>query len=118
MTDVQALPPIAAALVALLALAGAAFALIGSFGLLRLPTFYERIHPPTMGTTFGAAFTLAASIVLFSVLESRPIVHELVIGVFVIATTPVTYLILVRAALRRDAATAANGDPPNPEKRR
>ena len=47
MIDAGALPPVVAALVALFALLGAAFALIGSFGLLRLRTFYQRVHPPT-----------------------------------------------------------------------
>ena len=100
----HALSPFVAALVALLVLAGAAFALLGSIGLLRLRTFYERIHPPTMGTTFGVGFTVAASIALFSALESRPVVHEILIVVFAIVTTPATYLLLVRAAIHRDGA--------------
>jgi multicomponent K+:H+ antiporter subunit G len=122
MTDV---PPIVAALVALLVLLGAALALIGSLGLLRLPTFYERVHPPTMGATLGVGFTLVASMLLFSVLESRPVLHEIVIGVFMVVTTPVTYMLLVRAAVlrdpngrdkatgkrREDAAIAERGDP-------
>jgi multicomponent K+:H+ antiporter subunit G len=97
-----ALPPAVAALVALLVVLGAALALLGSLGLLRLPTFYERVHPPTMGTTLGTGFVLAASMLLFSVLESRPVLHEIVIAVFVIVTTPVTYMLLVRAAVHRD----------------
>ena len=104
------LPPLVAAIVALLLLVGAAATLIGSFGLLRLRTFYERIHPPTMGTTLGVGLTLAASILMFSVLASRPVVHEVLIGVFAVLTTPVTYMLLVRAAVHRDAAGAANDD--------
>jgi multicomponent K+:H+ antiporter subunit G len=96
-------PPVVAALVALFALLGAAFALIGSFGLLRLRTFYERVHPPTLGTTLGVALTLVASMLLFSFLESRLVLHEIVIAVFAIVSTPVTYMLLVRAAVRRDA---------------
>ena len=30
---------------------GALLAFSGSLGLLRLKSFYERVHPPTMGTT-------------------------------------------------------------------
>jgi multicomponent K+:H+ antiporter subunit G len=41
---------------------------------------------------------------LFSVLESRPVLHEIVIGVFAIVTTPVTFMLLVRAAVHRDAS--------------
>jgi multicomponent K+:H+ antiporter subunit G len=101
MIDATELPPLVAVLVALLVLVGAALALIGSLGLLRLPTFYERVHPPTMGTTLGVAFTLVASTLLFSALESRPVLHEVVIGVFVVVTTPVTYMLLLRAAVDR-----------------
>lgn len=105
MIGANAVSPIVAALVALLVLLGAALALIGSFGLLRLRTFYERVHPPTMGTTLGIGLTLIASMVLFSALESRAVVHEVVIAVFAIVTTPVTYLLLVRAAIHRDEAS-------------
>ena len=104
MIGADTLPPVVAALVALLVLLGAALALTGSFGLLRLPTFYERIHPPTMGTTLGVGFTLAASMLLFTVLESRTVLHEILIAVFAFVTTPVTYLLLVRAAIHRDRA--------------
>ena len=82
--------------------------MIGSLGLLRLGTFYERIHPPTMGTTLGLGLTLAASMLLFSALESRPVLHEIVIAVFIVVTTPVTYMLLVRAALNRDRAEGDN----------
>jgi multicomponent K+:H+ antiporter subunit G len=94
--------PLLAWLVAVLIVAGAAFALIGSIGLLRLSTFYERIHPPTMGTTLGLGLVLLASMLLFSALEARPVIHEIVIAVFVVLTTPVTYMLLVRAARQRE----------------
>ncbi len=94
---------------ALLILAGASLALIGSLGLLRLKTFYERVHPPTMGTTLGTGLILAGSMLFFTVHESRPVVHEILIGVFTFITTPVTYMLLVRAALHRDRAEG--GDP-------
>jgi multicomponent K+:H+ antiporter subunit G len=88
-------------LAALLVLAGAALAFLGALGLLRLETFFERVHPPTMGTTLGTALVLAGSLVYFTSLESRLVLHEILIGVFMTVTTPVTYLLLGRAALRR-----------------
>jgi multicomponent K+:H+ antiporter subunit G len=100
------LPPIVAAVVALLVLLGAALALIGSIGLLRLRTFYQRVHPPTLGTTLGLGSILVASMVLFSALESRAVIHEIVIAVFMVFTTPVTYMLLGRAARFRDPAAA------------
>ena len=78
--------------------------LVGSIGLLRLKSFYDRVHAPTMGTTLGSGLVLIASMVLFSALESRPVLHEIAIGVFMTLTTPVTFTLLVRAALHRDRA--------------
>jgi multicomponent K+:H+ antiporter subunit G len=85
-----------------LVLAGALLVFFGSLGLLTLKTFYERVHPPTMGTTLGTGLVLIGSMVFFTVQESRPVLHELVIAAFMTVTTPVTYMLLVRAALYRD----------------
>ena len=93
---------------ALLVFAGAVFAFLGSLGLLRLRTFYERVHPPTMGTTLGTALVLAGSIVYFTALESRPVIHEIVIAILMTVNTPVTYMLLVRAALQRDPSGTDN----------
>jgi multicomponent K+:H+ antiporter subunit G len=99
-----AIPAWASFVVALLVVGGALFAFIGSLGLLRMGTFYERVHPPTMGSTLGTGLVLLASMVFFSLLEARPVLHEILIGAFVTVTTPVTYMLLVRAALHRDRA--------------
>ena len=87
---------------ALLALAGAAWTLVGSIGLLRMKTFYERVHPPTLGSTLGAALVLAGSALWFGVAESRLPWLELLLAMFIVVTTPVTYMLLARAALHRD----------------
>jgi len=87
-----------------LVLLGALLAFLGSLGLLRLKTFYERVHAPTMGTTLGTGLILIGSMLHFSGIEGRAVVHEVLIGVFMTLTTPVTYLLLVRAALHRDQA--------------
>ena len=86
---------------AVLVLAGALLAFLGSLGLLRMKTFFERVHPPTMGTTLGTVLVLAGSLLYFTALESRLVLHEILIAVFVTVTTPATYLLLGRAALRR-----------------
>lgn len=106
MSHAADLGSVAAALTGFLVLLGAALALIGSLGLLRLRRFYDRVHAPTMGTTLGTGCVLIASMVLFSALESRPVLHEILIGVFMTVTTPVTFMLLVRAALHRDRAEA------------
>ncbi len=106
------LPVWAAFLVALLVLAGGALTLIGSLGLLRMKSFYDRVHPPTLGSTMGMALIVLGSIVCFSVLRTRPSVHELLIGIFVTLTTPVTFMLLARAALYRDRAERRLDMPP------
>jgi multicomponent K+:H+ antiporter subunit G len=96
---ISALP---AVLTALFLVFGAGITLIGSFGLLRLRTFYQRVHAPTLGTTLGAAFIAFASMIYFSALAARPVLHEVLIIVFVIVTMPIALMILVRAAAFRD----------------
>jgi multicomponent K+:H+ antiporter subunit G len=104
MTPDVELPAWAALLTAVLVVLGAGLTLTGALGLLRLGGFYERVHAPTLGTTLGTGCVLIASMVYFSVLQSRPVVHEVLIAVFVTLTTPVTLMLLVRAALFRDLA--------------
>lgn len=102
MTQAPDLPLWAAILVGLLLLGGAALTLTGSLGLLRLPSFYQRVHAPTLGATLGAGCILIASMLCFTVLQSRPVVHEVLIALFMTITTPVTLMLLARAALYRD----------------
>ena len=59
MNGVEQLPAWAAVLTAVLLFLGAAVTLIGSLGLIRLGSFYERVHAPTLGTTFGTGFDCA-----------------------------------------------------------
>lgn len=91
-------------LAGILIVLAAMFALAGSVGLLTLRSFYERVHPPTMGATLGTGLMLVACVVHFSDLQHRLVLHHLLIGIFALVTTPVTYMMLVRAALHRDAA--------------
>ena len=104
MTSFETLPVWAAVLVAVLLVGGALTTLLGTIALIRFPTFYQRVHAPTLGTSFGAAFVLVASMLVFSLMEARPVLHELLILAFVTITTPVTLMLLARAALYRDRA--------------
>ncbi len=114
MTPLADLPLWAALVVAALVLLGAGLCLIGSVGLIRLTTFYQRVHAPTLGTTLGAGSILLASMLCFSLLESRPVLHEILIAAFVTVTTPVTLMLLVRAALYRDRIGEGSGEAPPP----
>ena len=112
MTHLAELPDWAALLTALLLLIGSGLTLIGSIGLLRFRTFYQRIHAPTLGTTLGIGSILLASMLAFSVLESRPVLHEVLIAVFMVVTTPITLMLLARAALYRDRSEGNDEVPP------
>ena len=92
----------AAVPVALLLLAAGAIIVVGAIGLLRLPTFYQRIHGPAITVTLGTGFIAAASMLYFSVLQSRFVLHELLIMAFVLMTAPIVAMMMMRAAVYRD----------------
>ncbi|MDN5850771.1 MAG: monovalent cation/H(+) antiporter subunit G [Nitrococcus sp.] len=104
MTGLDTLPDWAAILVSVCLVTGAGITLAGTIGLVRFPTFYQRIHAPTLGTSFGAGFTLLGSILFFSLTQARPVLHEVLILIFVTITTPITLMLLARSALYRDRA--------------
>jgi multicomponent K+:H+ antiporter subunit G len=87
----------------LLVLAGLT-TLIGSFGLLRLPDFFSRMHGPSMTNTLAAGATLVSSMLVSSAIAERPIIHELLITLFVSVSAPITGIMLLQAALYRNKA--------------
>lgn len=106
MSHLAQIPLWAAVVIALLVLLGSGLTLLGTLGLVRLASFYDRIHAPTLGTSWGTAAIMLASALMFSLTGGRVILHELVIAVLIMTTTPVTMMILGRAALfRGDAGT-------------
>ena len=112
MTHLNDLPVWAQLLASFFLLLGSGLTLLGAIGLVRLRNFYDHLHAPTLGTTWGTGGILLASIIIFSVLESRPVLHEVLIAVFVTVTTPVVLMLLGHAALYRDRTEGADGVPP------
>ena len=104
MTHLDALPLWAAITIAALVVLGSSLTLLGAIGLLRIKSFYDRLHAPTLGTSWGTASIMLASMLMFSLIEGRPVLHELLIGGFFMVTTPVTLILIGRAALHRDRA--------------
>jgi len=102
MNGIEQLPDWAALVVSLLLIVGASIVLIGALGLLRLRTFYQRIHGPAITVTIGAGSLLLASMLYFTVAQSRPVVHEVIITLFVLLTAPVVSMMIMRAAVYRD----------------
>jgi multicomponent K+:H+ antiporter subunit G len=102
MSELSALPTWAIALLVPLLVVGASIVLIGALGLLRLPNFYQRIHGPAITVTLGAGCMVLASMLCFSVLQTRWVVHELLISCFILASAPVVSMLVMRAAVYRD----------------
>lgn len=105
------IPAWAALPAGLLLIAGGLLAVIGSFGLLRLPIFFARMHPPTMGSTLGLGCVLIASMLVTSAAAGRPVIHELLITLFVVMTAPVSAMLLARAAIYRGDRRGRPRDP-------
>ncbi|EJE53452.1 monovalent cation/proton antiporter, MnhG/PhaG subunit [Acidovorax sp. CF316] len=98
--------------VAALVLLGAGMALLGATGLLRLPTFFERLHAPSIAATMGCWCIMHATVIYFSVADGSLALHALLIAGFVAVTVPVTSIFLMRAALFR-ARQAGQDVPPS-----
>jgi multicomponent K+:H+ antiporter subunit G len=106
MNQMANLPIWATLLVVVFLIIGASLALIGSFGLYRLRSFYDRIHASTLGTSWGTAGIIVASIVYFSVVESELVLRQFLVGAFIIIVGPIALVLLGRAALYRDRAAS------------
>lgn len=86
-------------LVALLIVIGGFFALVGSFGLVKLPDLMTRLHAPTKATTLGVGSVLVASMLYFLVIDGDASIHELVITLFLFLTAPITANFVAKAWL-------------------
>ncbi|MFI9652411.1 Na+/H+ antiporter subunit G [Guyparkeria sp. GHLCS8-2] len=97
-------------IVSFLILFGAAFVLLGSLALAKLPSFFMRLHGPTKASTLGVGSILLASAVYFSSRGSLS-VHEILILVFLFLTAPISALLMARAGMHRELS----GDNPRHE---
>jgi multicomponent K+:H+ antiporter subunit G len=79
---------------------GASFALIGSWGLVRLPSLMERLHAPTKATTLGLGAMLVASVVHFQA-RGTWTTHELLISAFLFMTAPIGANMIAKVHLHR-----------------
>jgi multicomponent K+:H+ antiporter subunit G len=96
-------------LIAALLVIGAAFALIGSYGLAKLSDFYKRLHGPTKATTLGVGGVLLASCIHFAAAGLGG-TEQILVALFLFITAPVSAHLLVRSVLQRETG----GRPPQP----
>jgi multicomponent K+:H+ antiporter subunit G len=106
--------------VIVLLLLGAGFALIGSWGLVRLPTTMERLHGPTKATTLGLGALLVASVIHAQARLGVWTAHELLISLFLFITAPISANMIAKVHLHRARVGTADepkgiaGPPPRP----
>lgn len=93
--------PLFEILVSALIVIGALFALIGSWGMVRLPDLMSRLHAPTKATTLGVGGALLASMVYFIGSGEGWSIHELLITVFLFLTAPISANFMAKAYMHR-----------------
>jgi multicomponent K+:H+ antiporter subunit G len=92
---------------------GAFFVVVGSFGLLKLPTLMSRLHGPSKATTLGVGGCLIASMIHFGSLDGRVSIQEILITFFLFITAPVTAHFVAKAHMHREVDPAK--DLPKPD---
>lgn len=106
------------AVLAILVLLGAGFTLVGSWGLVKMPDFFMRLHGPTKATTLGVGSVLLASALYFSYDADGLSLHEVLVTLFLFMTAPVSAHLMAKAALhlgiRPVARTRQSGKLPSP----
>lgn len=88
--------------IAFLLISSGAISLIGTLGLVRLKHFYSRIHAPTLGNTLGVFCLLIACTLVASFNAKQILVYPFIITILLVITSPVTAILLMRAAIKRE----------------
>lgn len=98
--------------VALFLVAGGLLSLAAAIGLLRMPSFFVRMHPPAIANTFAVWCTAFGVIVYFYAFQDRVALYVWLIPIFLSITAPVTTALLARAALLRERQRGGDVPPP------
>ena len=98
-------------LVSLLLLASAVFTLATAIGLVRLQSFFQRMHPPALIYTGAAWCVTLASITYFSAQGHGLVLHVWIIIILLSITVPIATVLLARAALFRNRQERLAGTP-------
>ena len=98
---------------ALLVVAGL-LSVVAALGLVRLRSFFQRMHPPALASTCGTWAVALASVVFFSALDGELTLHAWLIPILLSITAPVTTVLLARTALFRGRQRGDDVPPPLP----
>lgn len=100
------------AVVAALLLASGVLSVVAALGLVRLDSFFQRMHAPALANTLGSWCVALASIAFFCALDGRLVLQAAIVSVLLAITSPVTTLLLARAALFRKRQRGEEAPPP------
>jgi len=107
-----AVPVWAEVAVAVLLILSGLFVVTSATGFLCLKHFFLRMHPPALAYTFGSWCVTLASVLYFTLLKSRPMLHPWLVTILLSISVPVTTLLLARVALFRRRVARIEGTPP------
>lgn len=88
-------------IIAILAVTGAFFVLIGSIAMLKLPDFYTRLHGPTKATTLGLGALVLMSVLFFNGVMEQLSLQQLLIALFLFISAPITAHMLIKVAMHQ-----------------
>lgn len=91
---------------------GCGLTLIGCIGMTTFKSFYDRLHMPTLGSSWGIGSILIASMLYTAFVDGHVVMHELLITIFLVVTTPVVLMLLSRAAMHRERTNDWRDLPP------
>ncbi|WP_375665045.1 monovalent cation/H(+) antiporter subunit G [Bartonella sp. TT121SHDZB] len=83
---------------------GSGLTLIGMIGLMRLPTFYKRLHMLSLSTSWGASSILIASFLYSIFVDHHFVFHEFLLMIFLFVTIPVASMLVSQAAAYRNSS--------------
>lgn len=87
-------------LIAFCLVCGGFFALVGSYGLLKLDNPMSRLHAPTKASTLGVGSVLGASMI-HSFMVGEGTLHEVMIMAFLFVTAPITAQFISKVHIHR-----------------
>lgn len=85
--------------ISLMLVAGGAFGIIGSYGLLKLREPMQRLHAPTKASTIGVGAALVASAFGLLVTGQGVSWHEVLVAAFILLTAPISALFMAKVHL-------------------
>lgn len=108
---IASLPPLIIIPASMLMIVSGLLVLAASIGMIRVRSFLPRTHIQAMIYSTALWCLLLASLLLTFSLKDRTFLHEVLIGLFIFITSPVSTILLVRSyVLREERAYSSAGE--------